>query len=301
MDTNKRLLGIVATVLSAISFGLTPVFTCKAYEYGSNPLTIVFLRSCLIMPILYMLMKSKKETLRVSKRQLKLIAIVALAGSGLTTMLLSSSYQFIGGGTATTLHFLYPMVVAVACWLVYKEKLSKGKCIALGIATFGVFFFIDFQNSNNLIGVAMAATSAFTYAFYMVFLEKKQLTHIHPFKLSFYIAGFVSLLVLTIHVFFPVIIFDLPPIAYGYAFLTSISSTFLGVVLLQIGIHHIGSTMASIFCLFEPITSLVAGHFILNEALTFTNIIGCIIILGAVVLFVMAGKKKTASTKETVD
>lgn len=297
---NKRLIGIIATVLSAISFGLTPVFTCKTYEYGANPMTLVFMRSCLIMPVLYVLMKSKKESLHVEKRQLMLIAIVALGGSGLTTILLSSSYQYIGGGTATTLHFLYPMVVALACWIVYKEKLSKGKCIALGIATIGVFFFIDFQNSNNLVGVALAATSAFSYAFYMVFLEKKQLTHIQPFKLSFYIAGFVSLLVLLIHIFYPVIVFNLPPIAYGYAFLTSISSTFLGVVLLQIGIHRIGSTMASIFCLFEPITSLIAGHFILNEALTYTNIIGCVIILGAVVLFVLVGKKKTASAKETV-
>lgn len=299
MNHNLKLKGILATILSAILFGFAPVFTCKAYEFGSNPLTIVFMRSCLIMPVLFILMKSKKEQLKVSKHQLKLIAIVALGGSGLTTILLSSSYQYIGGGTATTLHFLYPMVVAVACWIVYKEKLSKGKCCALGLATAGVFFFIDFQNSSNLLGVGMAALSAFTYAFYMVFLEKKQLTHIHPFKLSFYIAGFVSLLVLIIHLFQPVIILNLPIEAYGYSFLTSICSTFLGVVLLQVGIHHIGSTMASIFCLFEPITSLVAGHFLLGEALTITNIFGCIIILGAVILFVLAGKKKAVSTQDS--
>lgn len=295
MEHNLKMKGIIATILSAVLFGLAPVFTCKAYEYGSNPMTIVFMRSCLIMPVLYILMKSKKEKLKVSKHQLKLIVIVALAGSGLTSILLSSSYQYIGGGTATTLHFLYPMVIAIACWLVYKERLNKGKCIALGIATCGVFFFIDFQNSNNLLGVCMAGLSAFTYAFYMVFLEKKQLTHIHPFKLSFYIASLISLLILGLHICYPMIVFDLPLAGYGYSFLTSICSTFLGVILLQVGIHHIGSTMASIFCLFEPITSLIAGHFLLGEALTITHILGCIIILGAVVLFVLAGKKKTVT------
>lgn len=290
MNQNLKLKGAIATILSATLFGMAPVFTCKTYAYGSNPLTIVFLRSVLMMPVLYILMKTKKETIKVSKVQLKQIAIVALGGSGLTTILLSSSYQYIGGGTATTLHFLYPMVVAIACWIVYKQKLTKGKFIALGIATLGVFFFIDFQNATNLLGVGMAASSAFTYAFYMVFLEKKQLTHIHPYKLSFYIAGFVTLLVLAYHLIQPVIIFDLPWEAYGYAFLTSICSTFLGVVLLQVGIHYIGSTMASIFCLFEPITSLIAGHFLLGEALTFMNIIGCLIILGAVLLFVLSGR-----------
>lgn len=298
MSTSNKMMGIICTSISAIVFGLVPLFTCKAYEAGSNPITIVFMRSAMILPVLYILMKTKKESLKITKEQMYQIAIVALLGSGLTSILLCSSYQMIGGGTATTLHFLYPMVVALLCFYVYKEKLSKQKFLSLGLATFAMIFFIDLNNTSNILGLLMAAGSAVTYAFYMVYIEKKHLTHIHPYKLSFYIAGFIALEMLLYHLFIPTIQFSLPMEGYFYSFLTSICSSFLGVVLLQIGIHHIGSTTASIFCLFEPITSMLAGFFFLNEILTIWNMLGSMVILVAVFIFATADKKKNNKDKQ---
>ncbi|MEF9920133.1 MAG: DMT family transporter [Erysipelotrichaceae bacterium] len=285
--------GMIYTILSAVLFGIAPLLAMKVYALGGTPTTVVFLRSFLIIPILYILMKKDKEVMRVERYELKNIVMIAIFGSGLTTIMLFTSYQYIDVGTATTLHFLYPIFVAVLCVVVYHEVLDKYKTLALIIAIAGILCFIDFNNHGSVLGLFLALASSITYAFYMVELEKKKLTRMNPYKLSLYIAIFVALETIVYSIFVPSLTLVLPPIAYLYVFLIAICTSFLGVVLLQKGIAYLGSTTASIFCLFEPITSIVTGVLFLNEKLTFIKVLGCVIILSAVVLLVYANKRRS--------
>ena len=75
-------------------------------------------------------------------------------------------------------------------------------------------------------------------------------------------------------------------------------TSFLAVVLLQKGIEALGSSTASIFCLFEPIGSVICGALLLHEELTTAKILGCLIIILAVILYILAGKKKPDSQTE---
>lgn len=130
--------------------------------------------------------------MKVEKKELKHIFILSLIGVALTTALLYSSYSYIGVGVATTLHFMYPIFVALACRFIFNEKLGKRKVLSLVMAFLGVALFMDMKSSNNLLGALMALISGLTYAFYIVYLEKKELVKINPYKLSFYIVSFVS-------------------------------------------------------------------------------------------------------------
>ncbi|MEF9961933.1 MAG: DMT family transporter [Erysipelotrichaceae bacterium] len=289
--------GMIYTICSAILFGMAPLLAMKVYDLGGTPITVVFLRSFLIIPILYVLMKKDKQVFKVTRHDLKNIALIAILGSGLTTIMLFTSYQYIDVGTATTLHFLYPIFVAVLCIVVYHEKLDKFKTIALIIAIAGILCFIDFNNHGSILGIFLALASSFTYAFYMVELEKKKLTGMNPYKLSLYIALFVALETIVYSLFVPSMFLILPIQAYGYIFLIAICTSFLGVILLQKGIAYLGSTTASIFCLFEPITSIVTGVLFLNEKLTFIKVLGCVIILSAVVILVYANKRRSIELK----
>ena len=88
--------------------------------------------------------------------------------------------------------------------------------------------------------------------------------------------------------------FILPWNAYGLILLLSLVSSFLAVVLLQKGIQYLGSSTASLFCLFEPVTSVVCGALFLKEALTPAKIIGCCIIFTA--LIIMSREQHTAAS-----
>ena len=283
-----RIKGIFATILSAILFGLTPLLTTMIYDYGATSMTVVFFRSLFVLPILAIIMYNQKISFHISKFDLKNVAIIAILGSGLTTILLFSSYNYIDIGCATTLHFLYPVFVSLLCFFIYKQKISKQKQVALGLALLGALCFFDLSANAKPIGLIMAIASAFTYAFYMVQLEKTRLAHENAYKVSFYLA-FIAIETLVCSIIYP-IHFVMPWEVYGLLIVLAIMSSFLAVVLLQKGIQYLGSSTASLFCLFEPITSVVCGWLILGEALTLSKIIGCALILTA--LIIMSRKNK---------
>lgn len=121
-----------------------------------------------------------------------------------------------------------------------------------------------------------------------------RLSHQNAYKISFYLAIFILLETLVYHLLFSSIQFILPWNAYGLILLLSLVSSFLAVVLLQKGIQYLGSSTASLFCLFEPVTSVVCGALFLKEALTPAKIIGCCIIFTA--LIIMSREQHTAAS-----
>lgn len=258
-------------------------------------MTVVFYRSLFVIPMLAVIMKARGISFTISVRDLRNTGIIAVFGSGLTTILLFSSYAYIDVGCATTLHFLYPVFVSLLCFAVYHERLGRRKLLALGMAFVGALCFFDLTNAGSITGLIMAASSALTYAFYMVQLEKTRLSHQNAYKISFYLAIFILLETLVYHLLFSSIQFILPWNAYLLILLLSLVSSFLAVVLLQKGIQKLGSSTASLFCLFEPITSVICGVFFLQEALTPAKTAGCLIILTALIIMSREQKKKEAS------
>lgn len=105
--------GIFLTILSAIIFGFTPIIAKITYDLGSNGITLAFLRHAMVIPILYGIIKLQKVSLHITKTQLKNILLVGIFGSGLAILTLYSSYSYISVGSATVLHFLYPMFVSL--------------------------------------------------------------------------------------------------------------------------------------------------------------------------------------------
>ena len=204
-----KIKGILFTILSAIIFGFTPALANITYEFGNNSLSMTFFRNLLAIPILFFILKYKRISLKVEKKELKHIFILSLIGVALTTALLYSSYSYIGVGVATTLHFMYPIFVALACRFIFNETLGKRKVLSLVMAFLGVALFMDMKSSNNLLGALMALISGLTYAFYIVYLEKKELVKINPYKLSFYIVSFVSFEMLIGNIFGGYIKFNL--------------------------------------------------------------------------------------------
>lgn len=291
--------GIGYTVLSAVLFGITPLLARCVYEYGATPITVVFFRSLFVLPILWIIMRVQKVSLRISSHDLKNIGVISIFGSGLTTILLFSSYMYIDVGTATTLHFLYPVFVSILCFFIYHDALSKAKLCALGIACLGTLCFFFDSKGGQPIGFILAIVSALTYAFYMVQMEKTRLAHDNAYRVSFYISAFVVLETIMYHIVTPSIHLQLPLPAYGYLLLLGIVSSFLAVVLLQLGIKLLGSSTASLFCLFEPITSVIAGVLWLQESLSFWKVIGCLVIFSALILITSYEKKKISDIPMT--
>lgn len=290
--------GITATCASAILFGITPLLTTFIYSFGINTMTTVFYRSVFAVALSAMICCYRHISFRISYQQLFHIAVAAVCGSGLTTILLFQSYTYIDTGSATGLHFLYPLFVALITRLLFKEKMGRHKAFALVLAFAAMMLFLQDQKSTHTIGYGLAIASALSYAFYMIYCEKQKLTHIEPFLLSFYLALFIALETLVYHLFQPQLQFVLPLPAYGLLILLALCSALFAVILLQIGIRLLSSSTAALYCLLEPITSLIVGILFLNEAVNLSKMIAVVLIMIALALLSCSPIPKSADAKQ---
>lgn len=289
--------GIFFTILSALLFGVTPILASMSYEEGSNPMTVTFYRNLMVVPILAVILLIRRTNFKLSRKSFLNLLIFAILGCGVTTLTLYSAYDYVGVGTATTLHFLYPLFVAIICRVFYKEKLTWQKLLALAIAAGGVVFFIERGGGSNAwLGIFLATGSSLTYAIYMVGMDKKGLSKKDPFLISFYIAVIVSVGMLLVNIPMRQIVFALSPKAFLLTFGVAMGTSLLGIVFLQIGIKHLNATTAAIFCLFEPVACSIAGVLFLHEGMTIAKIAGSVLILAAVVIIMVNPKSKKLET-----
>lgn len=276
--------GYIYTALSAIIFGLMPLLTKIIIARGATSLTIPFFRVFYVTIVLFLVLKIKKIDLHLEKRDLLSAILTSIFGSGLTIIILNESYNYVDTGIATSLHFLYPLFVAILCCFFYGEKIKKKQILSLSFALIGIICFMS-KGNGSLFGYLLAIASGLTYAFYLVKMDKTGLVKMNAFKLSFYLALFTTIEIFTMNLFMQDVVFKMDAIAYGLLLVLALSSSFLATVLLQKGVLLLGSTRASFICLLEPVTSMIVGILWLNEALTFNKGLGGLAIIISLIIF----------------
>ena len=276
--------GYIYTALSAIIFGLMPLLTKIIIARGATSLTIPFFRVFYVTIVLFFVLKIKKIDLRLEKRDLLSVILTSIFGSGITIIILNESYNYVDTGIATSLHFLYPLFVAILCCFFYGEKIKKKQIISLSFALIGIICFMS-KGNGSLFGYLLAIASGLTYAFYLVKMDKTGLVKMNALKLSFYLALFTTIEIFTMNLFMQDVVFKMDALSYGLLLVLALSSSFLATVLLQKGVLLLESTRASFICLLEPVTSMIVGILWLNEALTFNKGLGGLAIIISLIIF----------------
>lgn len=276
--------GYIYTALSAIIFGLMPLLTKIIIARGATSLTIPFFRVFYVTIVLFFVLKIKKIDFHLEKRDLLSVILTSIFGSGLTIIILNESYNYVDTGIATSLHFLYPLFVAILCCFFYGEKIKKKQIISLSFALVGIICFMS-KGNGSLFGYLLAIASGLTYAFYLVKMDKSGLVKMNALKLSFYLALFTTIEIFTMNLFMQDVVFKMDVLSYTLLLVLALSSSFLATVLLQKGVLLLGSTRASFICLLEPVTSMIVGILWLNEALTFNKGLGGLAIIISLIIF----------------
>lgn len=276
--------GYIYTALSAIIFGLMPLLTKIIIARGATSLTIAFFRVFYVTIVLFFVLKIKKIDLHLEKRDLLSAILTSIFGSGLTIIILNESYNYVDTGIATSLHFLYPLFVAILCCFFYGEKIKKKQILSLSFALVGIICFMS-KGNGSLFGYFLAIASGLTYAFYLVKMDKSGLVKMNALKLSFYLALFTTIEIFTMNLFMQEVVFKMDVLSYALLLVLALSSSFLATVLLQKGVLLLGSTRASFICLLEPVTSMVVGILWLNEAFTLNKGLGGLAIIISLIIF----------------
>lgn len=283
-------MGFLFVVVSAVLFGIIPLFAKQIYQLGGNSLTLCLHRFLFSLPFLYLILRfGCKEKLMVTRKQFKKIVILSMGCAG-TPLLLFQSYRYISSGMATTIHFVYPVLVLLGCGLIYHEKISRYKKICAILCFAGILGFYTPGESGSLIGVVLAFLSGITYAFYVLYYSRSGLSDLNPYKLSFYLSAISSVMFLIIIMCTGSMVLELPLKAWGLTVVFAFIISVLATVAFQMGTKRIGAQKASMLSTFEPLTSVLVGAMVFDEKLTVISVIGVICILCAVILLAFEEK-----------
>lgn len=286
----NRTKGIVLALTSAFAFGLSPIFTTITLNEGSNGIMTMFLRNLISIPLLLAFILYFGISLKLSKKQFFQLTILNIIGASTTGCLLFSSYKYTGISLATCLHFVYPVLIMIACLYIFKEKPTIAKIAALILSLLGIFLSLDIQ-TFNLIGFSMALISGVTYAFYVIYLDKTGLKLHNVAVITLYSCIINSICIFIFSLFTETFTLDISIKGWGSAVMVAILSTIIGVAFLQAALQYIDSPTAAIMCTMEPVTSVILAIIILNESVGVMKLISCVLIISAVFVIALDNKR----------
>lgn len=281
----NRPIGIIYALLSSAAFGFMPIFAKIMYNNGSNTLTVLTLRFLLAAFMLLIYFLIKKVDFKVNKTQLLILCMIGGLGYTSTGLTLFYSYSYISVGVATTMHFIYPAIVIILNYLIYKEVFNKYKIIALLLSIAGVYVLIGVKAEGLHVGGSLLALlSGFTYASCVMGMNHKEIKKLNTLVTVFYfsICAGTSLLIFTLlikNLYFPLNTYTTSSVI-GISLVSTIVSIGLFVKALKI----IGPSRTSILGTFEPIVSIIMGIVLFKELITTALIIGAVLILASVVI-----------------
>ena len=277
--------GILYIILSASAFGIMPILAKLSYRGGANTYSTLFLRFLFAAIMLFYYLRTKGISMKLTKKQLILILIIGVFGFTLTTSSLYMSYNYISIGMASMIFYIYPSIVTILAYVVYKEKIYFRKIISLIISLIGIYILIDKGSvSFNIKGIILAGIAAVLYSLYVLGASHKEFKNINSYVLTFYISCASSIVMFIaakttnnfdIHISFYALVAIL---------LIAFISTVVALMAFLEGVRLIGPSKASILSTIEPIVSLILGIIILGEPISSRIIIGSIMIVLSVVI-----------------
>ena len=292
MNRSKLLQGYLFAIVSAIIYGCMPLMASHIYADGVNAMTLVFLRNALALPTLGTIAFCQKKTLKIPKKEIGSISLLAAFGCCITPVLLFSSYHYIPSGTATVIHFVYPCIVVLIGLLFLKKKVPLGTLLSLILCLGGICLFYKPGADFHWGGAGLALSSGVTFAIYVVLLSIFKSKQVTGFLFTFYVALSSSVMMFLLCLVTGNLALPQSLTGWLWCLLFAMGVTTGAVVLFQQGTFLIGGERTSILSTFEPITSLVVGVIWLEESIGLRDYLGAVLVIAASVLIAVFDMKK---------
>ena len=292
--SKNAIIGYPAGIITGITYGLNPLFGVPLMKEGAAIESILFFRYAIAVLFLGGFLLLSRQSFKISWKQAGVLLILGLLYTS-SSVFLFEAYSYIASGLATTIIFLYPVLVAII--MVFLRVVPSWPVWLSIILTFvGVVIMTqsDSTQTINPIGVILSLGSALVYALFIVIINRsKIISNISNSLLTFYALTVGAIIFLgkitlsDIHITTGLTgnMFWLNLV--GLAILPTVVSN----ATLAIATRNIGATKASVLGVFEPVTAILIGTVVFGEALT-TNIIVGILLSIAAITFMIAKTKR---------
>lgn len=290
-----QIAGYAAGIITGITYGLNPLFAMPLMREGANVDSILFFRYFIAAALLGIWLLVRKQNFRVSGKQAIRLLILGLLFTA-SSLCLFEAYRFIPSGLATTIVFLYPVLVAII--MVFLRVYPTWQVWLSIIVTFiGVIILCRNDSSGQMqwTGLLIAGASALSYAMFIVVINRStRIRTVPSTMLTFYslLVGSAVFLIMSLSEGHSLTAGIHGPAAWmnltGLAVLPTIVST----ATLAVATRLIGATKASVLGVFEPVTAILVGALAFGEEITTNVITGIILTMAAITFMVISSAHK---------
>jgi len=262
-----------------------------------GPLTFNFSRFVVgfitILPIALIFEKKKivREISSNSKLFYKYLIFMGVS-LFLGTFLQQASLQYTNIANAAFFTVFYVPLVPILLFFIYSSKVHWSIWPSIGLCVFGVYLLSDFSNSEVMLGDALVILCSLFWALHIIYAGK----FMEKFDIPIFYAAMQALFVATLSFLFSYffeeinlsnILLESSSIIYAGVFSGGIAFT-----LQMFAQKNIEEAPAAIIYSLEGVFAALAGWIILNQFLDLSNIIGCFLILIAVIFSQLAPSSK---------
>lgn len=291
---NAKAKGYILGSIAAASYGMNPLFALPLYKDGMDPDSVLFFRYLFAIPLLGIMIKARGRSFKIQRKETFPLIIMGLLVA-LSSLTLFLSYNYMAAGIASTLLFVYPIMVALIMAMVFKEKLALQTivCMLLALGGIGLLYKSEDGSTLSLIGTLLVFASSLSYAIYIVGINQTSLKNVATLKVTFYVLLFGLSLFVARLLYSGVL--NTPDQWYLWANLLALAvfPTAISFLCTTGAIQYIGSTPTAILGALEPVTAIFFGIAVFGESLTVRESFGLVMIIVAVT-FVIAGGNITS-------
>ena len=280
-----RVKGILWAALSSSTFGLAPLFTLLLLGVGYSSFEVLTYRWGVASLCLgaYGLLAGCE--FRLGGRELGTVVLLSLVIAD----------QNIASGVASTIHFMYPLVVAVVMMCFFRERGSAWTFAAIGMSIVGAVLLslgnVDFSHGDTTLGIVSATVSVVAYGGYIVGVRRSRAVEIDSTVLTCCVMAFGALFFIAGGLLTGGVRLETDPHTWLYILGVAIPATAVSNMALVQAIKSIGPTLTSIFGAMEPLTAVVIGVWVFAEPFTAKGAAGILLIVAAVSVVVLRSRK----------
>lgn len=299
--------GAMLVLLSSIFASSKAIMAKLAYVYHIDTTSMITLRMAFSLPFFVALgwwaIRQKSSVTMTGKDWLFLLILAAVGGYG-SMWLNFEGLHYVSAGLERVILFLYPALVVVMSAVFLKHHITRREWLAM-IASYAgtvlvVWHDIEFaalDATETLYGAWLVLLSAIVFAGYLLgsghFINKLGATRFTAIAMS--LTAFFSACHYGVNASFAGLT-SLPEEVYVLALVMAVIATVLPSMLMNLGIHQLGSRKASLISAIGPVSTILLAYLFLDEHLSWIQGIGTVFVMAGVVAVSM---EKTPPSRPT--
>ena len=278
-------MGPLFCLLSAVGFGAMGVFGKLAYDAGVSVDALLLIRFGLAATLLLVIASARGALRGLSGRSVLIGLGMGGFGYAVQAGLYFSALARIDASLVALLLYVYPVLVVAAAVAIGRERASRQRVCALGIALAGIVLVLSGAASGrfDVLGALMALGAALTYTGYIL-VGDRAAADVPPLGLAALVCtGATATLGLGSLVRGgPGLTFG--PVGWLWLAALALVSTVVPILLFFAGLARVGPSVAAILSILEPVVTVVGAASLFGESLTAAQLLGGALVLAAVLV-----------------